>query len=273
MSSLDLEHEEPPTVPATRPTHPPTYPPEPEPAPEQPDCTAFDYECNRLTCPYGVLKSYDPSGCTRCQCDDPCQDYSCPRDTQCSVDIDRNRDGETVFVPVCRRVHKAGYCPRLPENGTCITECYSDADCRGEYKCCAAGCSQVCVLPYSEPEPVTRPPVPGVRAPVLQEVPQDEVDVEISEGGVATLKCYATGFPPPTITWRHRGIVVSILGHILIIKVFHYNYYIRSTQTKEDLCYHQVEICKLFKYIAPILVFMFALPIMDMDKLQNVKSN
>lgn len=70
----------------------------------------------------------------------------------------------------------------------------------------------ICTLPYEEPEHHTRPPYTGgIAPPELEEVPQEEVDIDISEGGVATLKCFATGFPPPTITWKRHGIEVSQL--------------------------------------------------------------
>jgi hypothetical protein len=60
--------------------------------------------------------------------------------------------------------NKAGSCP--PDNGTdaegqCRRECNDDADCRGVGKCCARGCSQLCLAPYSAYAPQTTTYSPG----------------------------------------------------------------------------------------------------------------
>lgn len=50
---------------------------------------------------------------------------------------------------------------------------------------------------------------PGAQAPALEEIAQEEIDVIQPEGQVATLRCYATGYPLPTVTWSLGAIIVS----------------------------------------------------------------
>lgn len=105
----------------------------------------------------------------------------------------------------------------------CELECYTDADCREDNKCCSNGCGQVCVSPESydrQPTPYvpsTQPPtyypdvqVPQVPAAVgLEEKTAEEVNVVQPEGDLATLRCYATGYPLPTVSWKRDSVVVS----------------------------------------------------------------
>lgn len=156
------------------------------------------------------MKSYDGS-CERCDCEDPCAEYECPIDSKCSVDVTA-QEGEQVFIPVCRKFKKPGQCPRLEQQSTsCEAECHDDADCRGDYKCCSAGCSNVCTSPIADRiRPTTHAPYHSeATAPSLDEVPDEDLRPIAKEGGVATLRCFATGVPLPTITWKRGGIKVN----------------------------------------------------------------
>lgn len=175
------------------------------------NCDSFITHCNTLRCPYGLLKSYD-GVCERCECEDPCKDYDCPIDSKCSVDV-QDQGGATVFVPVCRKFKKPGQCPRLEAAANCEVECHDDADCRGDYKCCSAGCSNICTRPMDERVRPTQPHRhhPEASAPGLDDVSEEDLNPVFREGEAATLKCFATGFPPPSITWKRQGIEVSFI--------------------------------------------------------------
>jgi hypothetical protein len=45
--------------------------------------------------------------------------------------------------------------------------------------------------------------------PELEEVDEEQLRPVAREGGVATLRCFAKGFPPPSVTWKRGGIEVS----------------------------------------------------------------
>lgn len=186
-------------------------PQEPRPRPDQ-GCDQFIQHCDSLRCPYGILKSYDGE-CERCDCEDPCGDYDCPIDSKCSVDV-TDQDGAQVFVPVCRKFKKPGQCPRLEQQSiSCEVECHDDADCRGDYKCCSAGCSNVCTSPIDDRirQTTHAPHHQEAKASALDDVPEDDLRPVAREGGVATLRCFATGSPPPSITWKRGGIEVNPL--------------------------------------------------------------
>lgn len=59
-------------------------------------------------------------------------------------------------------------------------------------------------------EPTTRHH-PEVKAPALDDVSEDELRSVATEGSFATLRCFATGFPPPSITWKRFGIEVELI--------------------------------------------------------------
>lgn len=178
-------------------------------------CEVYDEECRNLHCPYGVARSYDSSGCERCECENPCRDYHCESHQECAIDIQSHAEYGSQFVPVCRETVKPGRCPEVRNDTRCDdeqgVECYSDANCRGDKKCCVDGCTYVCMSPEYEhrPRPPTRRPHTGAAPPVLGHAPQEEIEKEATEGGHAVLRCFATGFPPPTVTWMKDAVIVS----------------------------------------------------------------
>lgn len=72
-------------------------------------------------------------------------------------------------MPQCRSENKPGQCPLLSARSSiaCEQECYTDADCRDDDKCCANDCGSACVSPTApefaistEAQPAyTEPPV------------------------------------------------------------------------------------------------------------------
>ncbi|KAG7298100.1 hypothetical protein JYU34_018868 [Plutella xylostella] len=74
-----------------------------------------------------------------------------------SVPSEWTRPLERITV----KVNKPGLCPSeqlLATEQSCRRECTDDADCRGVGKCCASGCSQLCVAPLAS---ATTPYVPS----------------------------------------------------------------------------------------------------------------
>ncbi|XP_065722467.2 papilin isoform X3 [Drosophila suzukii] len=177
-------------------------------------CDTFDAECRELRCPYGVRRDAARSQpeCTQCVCDNPCDGYSCPEGQQCAIDVSRSDDRQ--FAPVCREINKPGECPALSANASgCVRECYSDADCLGNNKCCSDGCGQLCVHPARPTQPPrTQAPVvsyPGDVSAALEPKEPHELDVQTSIGGIAVLRCFATGNPAPNITWSLKNLVIN----------------------------------------------------------------
>lgn len=192
----------------------PRQPEQPEPPrSNEVNCDEHNQNCERLNCQYDIDTSYNDDGCRVCTCSHPCKDHQCPEGSVCAVDYEFDPESGTNFVPVCRQQQKAGECPRLANSTTCSRDCYDDSDCRGDKKCCEAGCGFVCVDPASEHvAPTARPEVhnyPGAHSPVLEERAPEEVNVNSAEGGHAVLRCFATGYPPPTVTWHRHGITLN----------------------------------------------------------------
>ncbi|XP_068155724.1 papilin isoform X2 [Drosophila tropicalis] len=177
-------------------------------------CESYENECRDLRCPYGVRQESARSQpeCTQCVCENPCENYDCPEGQQCAIEVVSS--GDRQFEPICRDINKAGECPQLAANASnCARECYNDADCRGDNKCCSDGCGHLCVRP-SRPTlpPVTRAPAilyPGDVKAALEPKEQHELDTHTSIGGIAVLRCFATGNPPPNITWSLKNVVID----------------------------------------------------------------
>lgn len=66
-------------------------------------CQARIDECESLRCPYGISKTYDANGCERCECEDPCREYSCPEGSKCAVDVVPDPTLGSTFAAVCRK--------------------------------------------------------------------------------------------------------------------------------------------------------------------------
>ncbi|XP_045527734.1 papilin isoform X3 [Pieris brassicae] len=184
------------------------------PQPDPNRCDPFIVECQALNCPYGVQNIQGSDGCTRCQCNpSPCDGQQCGDGEKCQVT--RYRDAITQEIQQfaeCRQTNKTGVCPTIYSSEDCREECHDDSDCAGVGKCCAAGCSQRCLVP--EPIPATSPSpsttlyVPGI--PQAPEVDSEtEAQVRATEGGKATLRCLFHGNPPPKITWRRGEITID----------------------------------------------------------------
>ncbi|XP_043651988.1 papilin isoform X5 [Drosophila teissieri] len=180
----------------------------------QSPCDTFDAECQELRCPYGVRRvaARSQPECTQCICENPCDGYSCPEGQQCVVDVASSDDRQ--FAPVCRDIYKPGECPALSANASgCARECYTDADCRGDNKCCSDGCGQLCVHPARPTQPPrTQAPVvayPGDIRAALEPKEAHELDVQTAIGGIAVLRCFATGNPAPNITWSLKNLVIN----------------------------------------------------------------
>lgn len=179
-------------------------------------CEAARRECGELRCPYGVAKMVDATGCEVCECYNPCKDMRCPPDQRCGIELVRANhpaasEPSTNFGAVCRLINKPGECPAPSLSSACTTDCRSDADCSGDAKCCYTGCGQSCVNPASDALPVTSAPFPP-RQSSEDLVRVEEPQVTASEGGYATLRCIATGYPLPSITWRKDSVTIDGIG-------------------------------------------------------------
>ncbi|XP_068619320.1 papilin [Battus philenor] len=182
------------------------------------DCAPLRQECERLKCYYGMQRNTGDDGCERCRClDHPCASKSCAEGERCVPSVFRDPVLQEIsYVASCNIVNKTGLCPPVEElaplDGSCRRECNDDADCRGEAKCCARGCSQLCTAPAA----TASSPAPRTTSFYMSELPQapqantdTEPEVSGAEGGKATLRCLFYGMPPPKITWRHGEITID----------------------------------------------------------------
>ncbi|KAK9886678.1 hypothetical protein WA026_017598 [Henosepilachna vigintioctopunctata] len=191
---------------------PPTYP-----VGTHPCQTQFE-QCAKLRCPYGIDAYVDENNCNNCRCNDPCRQVECAEGTKCAIDFNRNRtvDIDANFIAVCRQTNKEGHCPRMEQddNTNCEKECYSDADCTLDLKCCRTGCGTVCAVPLvREPSPLVTQPIPGLtESPYYPpKIDEEEYHPEITGeiGGHITLRCAVKGNPQPHISWSKDGLEID----------------------------------------------------------------
>lgn len=73
-------------------------------SPQDHPCQAHFDECATLRCPYGIEAYVDDNQCNRCQCQNPCSKVDCPPNSQCAIDINRNKTSnqDPDFIAVCR---------------------------------------------------------------------------------------------------------------------------------------------------------------------------
>ncbi|XP_045537794.1 papilin isoform X3 [Papilio machaon] len=190
------------------------------------DCAPLLQECQRLKCYYGMLNETGDDGCQRCRClDHPCASKKCAEGERCVPTVFRDPVLQEIsYVASCNVMNKTGSCPVAEEmpvlDGSCRVECNDDADCRGEAKCCARGCSQLCLAPAAPtPSPAANiaatstAPLTTAYQPELPQAPRantaTEPEVSAAEGGKATLRCLFHGNPPPKITWSRGAITID----------------------------------------------------------------
>jgi hypothetical protein len=197
--------------------------------PQDHPCQAHFDECATLRCPYGIEAYVDDNQCNRCQCQNPCSKVDCPPNSQCAIDINRNRttSEDPDFIAVCREINKEGECPTLEhrEETNCEQECRNDADCSLQLKCCSTGCGTSCIEPIVQvpAELVTQQSLPVyTEAPIQSDYYAPKIDAATYEpevqgliGDQVTLRCAVTGNPVPKVTWRKDNLLVIILIVVL----------------------------------------------------------
>lgn len=75
--------------------------------------------------------------------------------------------------------------------------------------------------PEQEPQQPEEPQVPVYHepaAPALEEKTPEEIDVIQPEGDIATLRCFATGYPLPTVSWKKDSIIVRFVHLAICLK-------------------------------------------------------
>ncbi|XP_052756348.1 papilin isoform X3 [Galleria mellonella] len=182
--------------------------------PVEVDCEPLRQECRHLKCTYGLHRYRGHDGCERCQCiDHPCADKQCPEGERCVASAYRDPVTQDMHYSAdCKIVNKPGSCPRedsFTTEGACRRECNDDADCRGVGKCCARGCSSLCLEPAAGHALHTTTYSPELPQAPQANTEETEPEVAAQEGGRATLRCLFHGNPPPRITWSHRDITID----------------------------------------------------------------
>ncbi|XP_031784533.1 papilin isoform X3 [Nasonia vitripennis] len=178
-------------------------------------CAEATEHCHQLHCPYGQEDYVDSQNCQRCRCNEPCQSVQCPEGTKCAVTLVGSRDG-TAYRGICNPVTKPGKCPVVSNSTRCEIECYTDADCSGEQKCCRSGPCTSCLNPATEEVIATPPPyapseqeaIPPGAAPAKIEQPESP-NVSAQEGGYVTMRCVVIGTPTPIIVWRKDAKIIG----------------------------------------------------------------
>ena len=195
---------------AVSPQQPAPTPSQVKPPPEVPsDCPPSD--CDEQRCPFGIDEFVDERGCSACRCSNPCYIYQCPDHMSCAVEVYRAEGGEPRAQPVCRLKNKPGHCPRdlSSSNGVnsdCIDRCRTDADCRGDDKCCHNGCAHICVLAEGiETNATTQRSVFPYEAypPHIKTQPNGVMEVFAVIGSNVTLDCSEQSNSQPS--WSRDG--------------------------------------------------------------------
>ncbi|KYB26517.1 Papilin-like Protein [Tribolium castaneum] len=189
--------------------------------PQDHPCQAHFDECATLRCPYGIEAYVDDNQCNRCQCQNPCSTVDCPPNSQCAIDINRNKTSseDPDFIAICREINKNGQCPILGhyEQNNCEQECRNDADCPFHLKCCSTGCGTSCIEPTVPAELVTQQYQPAyTEAPIQSDYSPPKIDVQTYEpevqgliGDHVTLRCAVTGNPTPKISWKKDDLLID----------------------------------------------------------------
>uniref|UniRef100_A0A0K2VB06 Papilinlike [Apis florea] n=1 Tax=Lepeophtheirus salmonis TaxID=72036 RepID=A0A0K2VB06_LEPSM len=199
-------------------------------------CAEFDRRCREAYCQFGLLRYRDDrSGCDICYCNEPCQGYSCPENTQCSEELYRVRENsdETAFRPLCRPLVKEGVCPKVSMNvySSCEQDCRGDSSCSGSQKCCFNGCGESCMdavvdpgmnipesneyYPPPNPADIEEPRIPTDAARIHVPMPT----IIANEGDIAALTVHVDGNPHPDVYWRvGRRDIDTRLGKYKVLR-------------------------------------------------------
>jgi Kunitz/Bovine pancreatic trypsin inhibitor domain/WAP-type (Whey Acidic Protein) 'four-disulfide core' len=161
-------------------------------------CFELKKHCDSLSCCHGIVRLNDTSsGCEKCDCYDPCNDFSCPEGSRCLVE-EIIEDEAVKFIPNCQYTIKAGSCTKFKGRRTdsCLSHCRDDADCYGNKKCCYYGCSKVCAAPGS--------------AEKSTKVDIAKFHYEGVHKGSVTLKCPISNASESNIIWMRKNVQVKL---------------------------------------------------------------